>query len=839
MFDVEPVLLTHLVGASGLTTLHIVPDEGRFAERVGPATKASPALTAAVEGLAAANVPSTRSLTDLLVVLTESVPTDRTIAAEPFTPGPAPPRRPAATAAHPRGYDGTKHKPPKRPARQPRDLRAWLTSPADLSRILACHDAVHWTEARRALGALGHDDDAIDCALVVLDELPALPVGFVRTLLPSLRGVSRSTLRAIAARYRALGLDEEPTLRAALARLLARGAAHDALGWCDWLQQVPAERRHLSFKIVALTTGAARLQPTDLPSVEGPAGRFDVALRWLIRGAPASFVRSGLALADVFAPDHVFRDEDLPGRGDPDFDEGLVADVAAALGAPWDRHGPLAIWEACGASPGLGRAIATLARSGLPSAVQARAIQLYTTLRHEEPRPDKVEALVAEAPTLVRFLRELDEPRALASLQQLDECCSTFATAEHVRARLPAIMELVARQVRDRAGPFDGHGLEGLVVGLGARVAEALEAGDESFRALHASCRRKNDAWLLSMGLAELGRAQPTLVSEAWRRHPTKLLRAAAVLGVLGRPWARATARKLVLPTLEGVLDRTTDLRRAGRTNPIPRRLRDHREGRVALRPGQVERHQRVVAERLCIVALDDVVAAALRELRTSASFEPAGTAQLHALSIVGWVQENRRPLRRLLQDPRTLEGDDAYLFTHPATRAWLERHPLLAERLATWRSGVTLDTSVEGFGPVALETASDPLEVLRMGTYVGSCLGLGGGLAYSAAAAALDANKRVVYARDVEGRVLGRQLVAYSEDDDLVCFTPYPLGMSPGIRELFAAYDARWSEALGVPLRAADRSDYVIADILSHGFWDDGAWDPVTTVNRQSLVGM
>ena len=64
-----------------------------------------------------------------------------------------------------------------------------------------------------------------------------------------------------------------------------------------------------------------------------------------------------------------------------------------------------------------------------------------------------------------------------------------------------------------------------------------------------------------------------------------------------------------------------------------------------------------------------------------------------------------------------------------------------------------------------------DPLEVLKMGTYVGSCLGLGGGLTYSAAAALLDVNKQVLYARDEQGTVIARQLVAISDDNQLVPF--------------------------------------------------------------------
>jgi len=37
-----------------------------------------------------------------------------------------------------------------------------------------------------------------------------------------------------------------------------------------------------------------------------------------------------------------------------------------------------------------------------------------------------------------------------------------------------------------------------------------------------------------------------------------------------------------------------------------------------------------------------------------------------------------------------------------------------------------------------------------------------------------LDVNKQVVYARDPHGAVIGRQLLAISEADELVCFSVY-----------------------------------------------------------------
>jgi hypothetical protein len=87
------------------------------------------------------------------------------------------------------------------------------------------------------------------------------------------------------------------------------------------------------------------------------------------------------------------------------------------------------------------------------------------------------------------------------------------------------------------------------------------------------------------------------------------------------------------------------------------------------------------------------------------------------------------------------------------------------------------------------------------MGTYVGSCLGLGGICADSSAAVLLDINKQVVYARDQHGKVIGRQLLAISKEDELVCFSVYPLSMKTEFQTLFMKYDRAFANLLGLPL--------------------------------------
>ncbi len=114
------------------------------------------------------------------------------------------------------------------------------------------------------------------------------------------------------------------------------------------------------------------------------------------------------------------------------------------------------------------------------------------------------------------------------------------------------------------------------------------------------------------------------------------------------------------------------------------------------------------------------------------------------------------------------------------------------------------------------------------MGTYVGSCLGLGGAFSYSAVAALLDANKKVIYARDERGALLGRQLVAIDKDGRLVCFSVYPISANAAVRLLFRNYDQEFARALGVPVfvAASDDDTYEIETVLAKEWWDDMAWD-------------
>jgi len=128
------------------------------------------------------------------------------------------------------------------------------------------------------------------------------------------------------------------------------------------------------------------------------------------------------------------------------------------------------------------------------------------------------------------------------------------------------------------------------------------------------------------------------------------------------------------------------------------------------------------------------------------------------------------------------------------------------------------------------LSIEQDPLEVLRLGSYFGTCLGVGGMFCYSAAAITLDINKQVVYARSSTGRVVARQLLAIAEDQRLVCFEVYPASAKRDVKHLFREYDLYLAQHLGIEIckgqSDADDDDYEIACPVSNRFWDDSAWD-------------
>ncbi len=75
----------------------------------------------------------------------------------------------------------------------------------------------------------------------------------------------------------------------------------------------------------------------------------------------------------------------------------------------------------------------------------------------------------------------------------------------------------------------------------------------------------------------------------------------------------------------------------------------------------------------------------------------------------------------------------------------------------------------------IILETEENPLKILQMGERViGSCLRIRGGYEESAVCNAADINKKVIWAKDEKGNILGRVLIGITEEGKLAGFSIY-----------------------------------------------------------------
>ena len=183
-------------------------------------------------------------------------------------------------------------------------------------------------------------------------------------------------------------------------------------------------------------------------------------------------------------------------------------------------------------------------------------------------------------------------------------------------------------------------------------------------------------------------------------------------------------------------------------------------------------------------------------------------------------VDDNRELLGDLLRRASKSPGQDVkQLF--PKSRAWIDRVEGKL-RLARWlgprRTELTIGTKT-----FTLALEDDPLEVLRMGIPFDTCLSLESGCnAASTVMNAIDANKRVLYVRNADGKIVARKLLAITKELGLVGYNTYVAVSGAEERAIRAAVEAMCrtiGDEIGAPLLREG-----VPDQLHAGFWyDDG----------------
>ena len=746
------------------------------------------------------------------------------------------------TAVHPRGFRGTKERPLKPKGPPLLDLRPHLSGPRGVNGLLLQLSPFQ-KEAEALLGDLpplvdGHGkvrDVYLDRFHQAGHEsLQLLPPFFRRGFLFGQRGAPWSRVMRVLSLARALNLENRPALRGCVSRLLAHPLTALALEWAEQIPGHPPERQVPLAELLIETDVAVRPPPGGIEALLGRVSdlspepsayhhRMDALLRTLRAGRDPAYLMSGMDLAQDYRETQHF-DHDCKGGPVP-------VDVIRSL-VEYTGLRPLgmSLWTACGELEGFDQVLRELPWRELPAPTVRAFLHLFFPARRWEDLRDKVRPLF----DLVRGIPEQYQSKACRHLDRLIWYWGD--SPDDLEWVLAQCRRLFPRFCRP---PFEAEnyeervlaGLTNLDFSDWARIRDGPE---ELFKAIEEACRRINDADQIAHGIRFLALEDGERLTDGLLTDAGAVLRAAEKLGGLGQSLRhKALNQWTAHPLMHDLLPKLPAEKLVGLilkhlpeelSSSIPRKLKDHVNGVAVLRPKQVERARSAV-----LVALQasqwrllghvclDLLGRGLRPRSGSAKV-------IHAIRLYGGIEENRAALRKFLK--AHFSGDAEYLRRHPLNQAWLRRRKRL--NVQAWLAGMEKEAALKDGSTLRLHVELDPLEALRLGTYVGSCLGLGGINAFSAASNVLDLNKHVVYARTPQGVVVGRQLVAVTKEEQLAVYEVYPGGVSSEIRRHFRDFDLEFAARLGIEIFKPSESTPAeeVDKILSEEWYDDSAWD-------------
>lgn len=157
-----------------------------------------------------------------------------------------------------------------------------------------------------------------------------------------------------------------------------------------------------------------------------------------------------------------------------------------------------------------------------------------------------------------------------------------------------------------------------------------------------------------------------------------------------------------------------------------------------------------------------------------------------------------------------------------PANRAFVDRLTAQGVNVAPWLGERSLVTKLPNGAPITLSFEADPLEILQMGAHFRTCLSPGEVNFFSAVVNAAEINKRVVYARAADRRVVGRALVALTDAGDLLTFEPYCHQSELD----FPAQLRAFTEALAAEMGTSVLPEGAPRMLMAGRWYDDGARD-------------
>lgn len=488
------------------------------------------------------------------------------------------------------------------------------------------------------------------------------------------------------------------------------------------------------------------------------------------------------------------------------------------------------LWGDALKSPAMNRELEKPVRSGIPEEALADWVDLLDDLHGETSSEEQFERFAARMRRSV--LGEAPEDRARKvealhgiatgpvisdSFQLFELLAPVLSTIARECKEVPRRAIHLLRDLIEIANDDQRWSLAHLPRSAIKRIADATRSDDDC-DAIKAGAR----IWLRLLPEADLS---------LHFRRPKRFLDALRSLGRLPEADAESICVRLRHHPGFGVDPLRIDLReacllfdeivRVGETDPVPPKLRLFAGGCLRLRPVVVEHYREEFAAGLADYQID-LLRAGIRRVEDRYRADRLDPHTVHFLVSLG--TRNRRALKKFLLAIRI--GDRDYRDSHPANRDWLAQHRQLAIDPWIQRGALPFPVSLPGIGKATIQLEDDPQEELKMGSYPGTCLAPGGCNQHGAVANTLDINKRVAYLRDAGGRVVARQLLAISEEEQLVPFHVYETQRAPAgnaCERAFHRFDRRLARLLRLPLWK--KGDYRIRPLLAKNWYDDGAW--------------
>ncbi|MEZ4848812.1 MAG: hypothetical protein R3B93_09385 [Bacteroidia bacterium] len=167
------------------------------------------------------------------------------------------------------------------------------------------------------------------------------------------------------------------------------------------------------------------------------------------------------------------------------------------------------------------------------------------------------------------------------------------------------------------------------------------------------------------------------------------------------------------------------------------------------------------------------------------------------------------------------IEYPDSYKLKYEANHAWLKQAAEAGVNTKTWLKPIRKEVD-SSLGKLLMYESTNPLEIFLMGYYFDTCLSIRDGMNRDAVVKnATDVNKKVIFARDSKGTVIGRKLIGISLQYRLIGFETYVSTSSKDkelkneIQLLFDHFCQDQAEKANIPL-----SNHGKLAEINEGFW-------------------